>query len=54
MDILKLKFLSLCFILENNTDGANQGAGSSMPAFHQMIAGELLCPLKQKWHLPTC
>lgn len=34
------------FILQNNTDGANQGAGNSMPAFHQMIAGKLLYPLK--------
>lgn len=54
MQVLKLKFLSLCFILQNNTDVANQGTGSSMPAFHRMIAGEFLYPLKYKWHLLTC
>ena len=48
MDILKLKFLTLCFILQNTADGRREPWPnlSSMPTLSQIIVGELQYPLK--------
>lgn len=49
MDVLKLEFLSLCFISQNTTDGRRQPQPnlSSVPALSQIIVGELQYPLKR-------